>query len=121
MLTRTDEEAASFERSQAEDIIKAERYPGRSLCRGYPAGHYCIVLIPWTKFPGYCHGCQRRSEEDKASVRLEAFRHPIPTVGEILHDMEPDLLPTCPCGGDAEAPMHEASLLHQSWVLRGKA
>jgi hypothetical protein len=114
----TDEQQRIAE-ADAGQRIASERYPGRALCRGYPAEHYCIVLIPAFKWPQLCRSCLRSRDLDREAA---FHREVAESVDSILGRIDvPDApVKMCACGGDSEATYHEASLLHQTWVARGK-
>lgn len=111
---RTDEQAAVYERQQADKINS----PGHIRCSGYPVGHYCIVLLAVRSGRSLCNGCERTREETQRTIRAAASS--IPTVGEILESL-PDFeqVDACECGGDRNADYHEQSLLHMEYLRRG--
>lgn len=106
----TDDDQRVRERLAADAI----QIDGYRVCRGYPAEHFCIVLIPQYKWPPLCHGCTRDQEADHRAIKASSPF--LPSVGEILKDLPPIMIANaCGCGGDADSPFHEQSLVHILW------
>lgn len=112
MIHPTDEEARAADRA-AIAHRDAERHDGMHQCPGYPLDHYCMADIPWTQT--LCRFCQGTRAIFQAG--LHRAMTAIPSVGEILQDVPIPEAPVklCECGGDANAPYHEASLTHLRW------
>ena len=111
MRRATDEQVRAAERRYVAD--RDAGMPVRQ-CPGYPLDHFCLALIPWTR--RLCQFCEGTRAAEQAA--LVASRPPLPSVGEVLEDLDLTVVYACPCGGDAEAPSHYASLLHMTWLAR---
>lgn len=110
----TNEQADSRDREARAELASRNGY---QVCRGYPLDRTCPVFIPWTKASSLCHFCSKTRDMEQAEIQRNSFS--LATVGEILANLPvEEVVKACPCGGDAEAAYHEASLLHIRWTLR---
>jgi len=105
----TADEADARDRAAIRRMVLPEGY---MVCPGYPVDHFCLTMIPWTH--RYCRFCEGTKALEMAAIVRGSPS--IPSVGEIMEDVIPTPVKVCPCGGDSEAPYHEMSLSHLTWV-----
>jgi hypothetical protein len=108
-ITYSDDEQRARERAIAPSLAPA----GWVACRGYPADHFCIVLIPEGTGRVLCYGCRRAVKQARAEISG------MTPVGRVLDDLPPLEAVTCPCGGLYDGYRHEESLTHIRWLSRG--